>query len=68
MPLWVLEILSKYPSAKKVANLKPEKLTKINHVDEDKAKTLIAKANNSVTSRDNESTVYTGQSEPPLPE
>lgn len=62
MPLWVLEILSKYPSAKKVANLKPEKLTKINHVDEDKAKTLIAKANNSVTSRDNESTAFLIQS------
>jgi transposase len=62
VPFWVLEVLKKYPSVKKMAVLKPEKLVKINHVDEDKAKTLIAKAKNSVASRDNESTGFLIQS------
>jgi transposase len=62
VPFWVLEILTKYPSVKKVAGLKPERLAKINHVDVDKAKAIIAKAKNSVTSRDNESTSFLIQS------
>lgn len=62
VPQWVLEVLIKYPSVKKVANLKPEKLTKINHVDMDKATALIAKAKSSVASRDSESTAFLIQS------
>lgn len=62
VPFWVLEVLKRYPSVKKMAALKPEKLTKISHVDEDKAKTLIAKAKDSVASRDNDSTSFLIQS------
>lgn len=62
VPFWVLEVLKKYPSVKKVASLKPEKLTQINHVDVAKAKTLIAKAKDSVASRHNESTSFLIQS------
>jgi transposase len=62
VPFWVLEVLKKYPSVKKVASLKPEKLTQINHVDEAKAKTLIAKAKDSVASHHNESTSFLIQS------
>jgi hypothetical protein len=47
---------------KKVAGLKPERLIKINHVDEDKARAIIAKAKTSVASRDNESTSFLIQS------
>jgi transposase len=62
VPSWVLEVLTKYPSVKKVAGLKPERLIKINHVDEDKARAIIAKAKTSVASRDNESTSFLIQS------
>lgn len=62
VPMWVLEILSKYPSVKKVAGLKPERLAKINHVDGGKAKAIITKAKNSVASRNNESTSFLIQS------
>src|SRR5690606_17269753 len=62
VPSWVLEVLTRYPSVKKVAGLKSERLTKINHVDEDKAKAIIAKAKNSVASRNNESTSFLIQS------
>jgi hypothetical protein len=62
VPFWVLEILTKYPSVKKVACLKPERLAKINHVDVDKAKAIIAKAKNSVASRNNEATSFLIQS------
>lgn len=62
VPQWVLEVLIKYPSVKKIASLKPEKLTKINHVDNNKAKALIAKAESSVASRDSESTEFLIQS------
>jgi transposase len=62
VPFWVLEVLTKYPSVKKVAGLKPERLTKFNHVDVDKAKAIITKAKNSVASRNNESTSFLIQS------
>jgi transposase len=58
VPTWVLEVLKKYPSVKRIAGLKPEQLSKINHVDTDKAKNLIAKAKNSVASRGNETSEF----------
>ena len=58
VPVWVLEVLKKYPSVKHIAKLKPEQLSKINHVDIDKAQSLINKAKSSVSSRDNETTAF----------
>lgn len=58
VPLWVLEVLKKYPSVKRIATLKSEQLCKIRHVDADKANSLIAKAKSSVASRCNETTEF----------
>lgn len=58
VPVWVLEVLKKYPSAKRIAKLKTEQLSKINHVDHDKAKSIISKAKSSVSSRDNTTTEF----------
>jgi transposase len=58
VPVWVLEVLKKYPSAKRIAKLKPEQLSKINHVDLDKAQSIINKAKSSVSSRDNATTEF----------
>ena len=53
VPLWVLEILKKYPSVDKISRLKPEQLCKINYVDAEKASSIINKAKTSVASRSN---------------
>lgn len=58
VPLWVLEVLKKYPSVKRIGSLKPEQLIKINHIDADKAKSLITKAKSSISSRSNETTEF----------
>jgi len=58
MPVWVLEVLKKYPIVQHIARLKPTTLAKINHVDLKKAETLIAKAKNSVGSRDTETDAF----------
>lgn len=58
VPVWVLELLKKYPSVKQVAKLKPEQLCKINHVGTDKASNLIAKAQSSVAFQDNGTTAF----------
>jgi transposase len=51
VPDWVLEVLMKYPSISQIAKLKPEKLCRINHVDLEKATSIINKAKTSVASR-----------------
>ena len=52
VPNWVLEILERYPSPKKLAKIKPEKLSKIKGITMEKAEKLIEKAKASVSSRD----------------
>lgn len=58
VPVWVLEVLKKYPSTKHIARLKPEQLSKIKHLDKDKALSIITKAKTSVASRDNATTEF----------
>lgn len=50
MPGWVLEVLKKYPSPRKIARLKPETLCKLKHVTREKAASLIQKAGSTVSS------------------
>ena len=50
VPNWVLKVLQKYPTAKKLANAKPKGLTKIPYVSEDRARELIARAKKSIAS------------------
>jgi transposase len=58
VPLWVLEVLIKYPTANKLKNISVEKLRKINHVTADKAESLIKKAKLSIGSRTDEATAF----------
>lgn len=58
VPLWVLEILRKYPSVAQIAKLKPEQLSKIRHVDQKKAVSIISKAKTSVASRSSATDSY----------
>lgn len=51
IPMWVLEILAKYPSAASIVNVSIDKLTKIKHVTSDKAQSIIKKAKMGVGSR-----------------
>ncbi len=62
VPSWILQVLRKYPSVKRIAALKPETLSKLNHVDAVKANSLIDKAKNSIASRNNESSIFLIQS------
>lgn len=62
VPYWVLEVLLRYPTAKRIASLKPEKLAKTKHVDTNKANSLIDKAKYSVASRNNIATEFLVQS------
>jgi transposase len=58
VPAWVLKVLVKYPSAWRVARVKPEQLIKINHVDNEKASLLISKAKCSVAFQRSETTEF----------
>ena len=51
VPVWVLELLVKYPTAEKVAKLKGAKLSKIRNITPEKAETIIARAKETVGSR-----------------
>jgi|ERR1035437_4283890 transposase len=51
VPVWVLELLKKYPTAEKVAKLKSSQLSKIRNITAEKAETIIAKAKETVSSR-----------------
>lgn len=53
VPIWVLEVIKKYPSVALLSKAKPEQLCKINYVDIEKAKAIISKVKNSVASRSN---------------
>jgi len=53
MPAWVLDVLKKYPSPAAIEKLKVEQLSKIKNVTHDKALSIINKAKNSTTSRNN---------------
>lgn len=58
IPQWVLELLTKYPSAQKVAHQTEKRLTKINRITSEKAIVLIEKARQSVASRTDDSYDY----------
>jgi len=51
VPFWVLEVLSKYPTASALKNASVAKLCKINHLSLERAESLIKKAKTSVSSR-----------------
>ena len=51
IPVWVLELLKKYPTVDKVAKLKSSQLIRIKNVTAEKAETIIAKAKETVSSR-----------------
>jgi transposase len=53
IPAWVLELLILYPSPEKLARQKPEKLVRIKGITQDKAKSLIEKAQDTIASRSN---------------
>ena len=53
IPNWVLELLSLYPSAEKLAKAKPEKLARIKGITIEKAQTLVEKAKATIGSRHN---------------
>jgi transposase len=53
IPNWVLELLILYPSPEKLARQKPGKLTRIKGITEEKAKSLIEKAQATIASRSN---------------
>jgi len=48
VPMWVLKLLEKYPSASRVSKAKSQQLMKLNHIDKEKAELLIAKARKTV--------------------
>ncbi len=50
VPNWVLKVLEKYPTAKKLARAKYKALAKIPYVTEDRARELIARAKKSIAS------------------
>lgn len=58
VPLWVLKVLEKYPSAMRLARVKPEQLMKVNHIDKQKADLLISKAKNTVAFQQHETSEY----------
>jgi transposase len=51
VPVWVLEVLMKYPTSEKVAKLKNHQLSKIKGITPEKADAIIAKAKATVASR-----------------
>ncbi len=53
IPGWVLELLMMYPSPEKLARQKPLKLVRIKGITEEKAKSLIEKAQATIASRSN---------------
>lgn len=53
IPAWVLELLILFPSPEKLARQKPGKLTRIKGITEEKAKSLIEKAQATIASRSN---------------
>lgn len=53
IPSWVLELLVLYPSPDKLAKQKPGKLARIKGITEEKAKSLIEKAQATIASRSN---------------
>ena len=58
MPLWILEILKRYPTAGQVSKLKAQQLVKIKNVTQDKAEIIITKAKSSVASRTNDTQAF----------
>ena len=53
IPGWVLELLMQYPSPEKLVRQKPLKLARIKGITEEKAKSLIEKAQVTIASRSN---------------
>lgn len=58
IPSWVLRLLQKYPSSKKLSKAKVSQLMKIQHIDLEKAECLIAEAKSSVAFHGNNATEY----------
>jgi len=58
IPAWVLELLMQYPSPEKLVKQKPVKLARIKGVTEEKAKSLIEKAQATIASRSNSTYEY----------
>jgi transposase len=51
IPVWVLELLKRYPTAEKAARLKSSQLIKIRYVTPEKAEAILAKAKETICSR-----------------
>lgn len=58
IPGWVLELLIKYPSPEYLSRAKPEKLTRIKGITNNKAQILIEKAKRTIGSRNNHSDAF----------
>lgn len=58
IPNWVLQLLQKYPSSKKLSKIKASQLIKIPHLDLEKAESLIGEAKNTVAFHGNNATEY----------
>ena len=58
VPIWILKLLEKYPSASRVGKAKPEQLMKLNHIDREKAELLISKASKTVAFMRNETSEF----------
>jgi transposase len=58
VPMWILKVLEKYPSALRVSKAKPEQLMKLNHIDRQKAEILITKAKNTVAFQRHEASEF----------
>jgi transposase len=58
VPIWVLKVLEKYPSARLISKLRPEQLSKINYLDMEKAQKLILKAKNTVAFQKSETSEF----------
>jgi len=55
-PNWLLQLLKRYPTAKRLARAKVSSLTRIPYISREKAETLIAKAKLSIASSDDKTT------------
>ena len=62
VPNWVLDLLNEYPTAKKLARAKAERVARINFITLSKAHDLIAKAKSSVSTRGEETDAIVIQS------
>ena len=58
IPTWVLKLIEQYPSSQKLSKAKETQLTKIQHIDQDKAQSLITSAKSTVAFHGNKATEY----------